>query len=88
MTDKEYDKDYETLLENVVALAKTEPGKIFIWKILEFCDVFTPNAHMDNSAFYLNGRKGVGADVLALLEEADPTIFPKLILHMMVKNDA
>ena len=70
------EKEYEVLLANIRSLANGKPGKAVIWEILSYC-----NLHTAGAGKFEAGKRQVGIDILTLLEEADPTIYPNLILE-------
>ena len=70
------EKEFAVLLANVRALANGKQGKSLIWEILSYCDL-----HTAGSGKFEAGKRQVGIDILTLLEEADPTIYPNLILE-------
>lgn len=82
------EKEYINLLDDIRKLSKLPQGRKFIWAVLELCDiysdVFTGNSH----TFYREGRRSVGLELLAMLEEADPTIYPSLIMEHAKKRIA
>jgi len=73
--------EYHALIENVRELMKLRQGKEVIWYILSLCnlygDIFTGNSR----TFYEEGKRAVGLEILGLLEEADKTIYPRLLLE-------
>lgn len=85
-TDEE--KEYHVLLENVRELLKSGSGKRVIWYILSFCDIYSDTFTGDRRVDYLTGRRGVGLSILQLLEDADPTAYPRLLLENTKKEGA
>jgi hypothetical protein len=67
--------------------ASTRQGKIFMWQILGLCNLYTSTFTGNSQTFYLEGKRDVGLDILKLLEDADPTIYPKLILENQEMTD-
>ena len=78
--------EHHVLCENVRELLKTRFGKEFIWFVLSESNIngsiFTGNDHI----FYLEGKRSVGLSVLSLMEEADPTAYPRLLLEKQEKK--
>lgn len=84
-TDSE--REQEIFIAQVRDVLRTKAGKRFVWDILSHCGLnsnsFTGNSH----TFYNEGRRGVGLYVLDLLEQADPSIYPNLILEQIKAGD-
>ena len=74
------DTTYDLLLSNIREIAKTKQGQAFIWHILDFCGIYTDSFTGDNQTFYLEGKRSIGLSILQLLEDADPSIYPRLVL--------
>ena len=74
------EQQYEVLLANVREVFKSRQGKEVLWEILGYCNLYSPSAGKFEA-----GKRAVGIDILALLEGADKTIYPKLLLSM--QND-
>lgn len=77
------DKEYEVLLGFVQDAMRQRHVRDIIWHILSLCglysDQFSGNReHTD----YLLGQRSIGLAVLQLLEDADPSIYPRLLLEM------
>jgi hypothetical protein len=79
-TDEE--KLHGVLLSNVRELLKHRGGKDFIWFVLSRCNIYTPSftGTADGTAF-MEGKRSVGLDLLQLIEEADPSAYPRLLLE-------
>ena len=75
-------KSYQELLNlNIKAVAGTESGKAVLWHMLGLCNINGSAYTGDNNhTNYLAGKQSVGHDIIAVLEDADPTIYPNLIL--------
>jgi len=74
------EKEVDLRSANIRALVKTRPGRELVWEVLGMCDLNTPGASK-----YQAGKRQVGLDLLQILEDADPTIYPNLILEN-IKN--
>ena len=75
--------DEVAFLANVRELASTRAGQEVLWRILELCNIYTDSFTGNSSTFYNEGRRSVGLQILAFLEDADPTIYPRLILQKL-----
>lgn len=70
--------------EDIRATVKTEAGRRFMWRILEFCNVwgdFEPN-QSDKDDQKQMGRRSVGLHIMGIIEEADK----QLLLTMINEN--
>ena len=83
--DKQYDKDRGALEANIRELAKTKHGKSLIWEVLSMCGLYASTFTGNSQGAFLEGKRAVGLELLQLLEDADGTIYPKLLLEMMEK---
>ena len=74
-------KNSKAFNANIREVMKLRAGREFIWAILAECgiynDCFTGNSH----GMYLEGRRSIGLNILEMLEQADPTIYPRLLLE-------
>lgn len=75
------DKEYRAMCANLRDLMKTRSGKDIIWHVLSMCDL-NMNAFMDDSlkTTHILGKQFVGLQIIQFLEDADPTIYPRLLL--------
>lgn len=67
------------------AMSSAETRK-FIWEILCQCGLYE-TVSVSDAALVLMGRREVGIYILSLLEQADSTMYAKLILEMQGAND-
>lgn len=74
------EKEYELLISNTRELLKLRHGKDFLWYVLSICDIYSVNTIKDMQGHY-DGRRSVGLEVLSLLEDVDPTAYPRLLLE-------
>ena len=73
--------DNNLLLANVRELMKTRQGKEFMWYILELCDVYGDYSSSDvHTMVRAEVRRSVETDVIFMMTEADPTMYPRLLL--------
>lgn len=70
------EKEVEILESNVRELLKTRQGKQVIWEILSYCDVYS-----SIPGKFEAGKRNVGLDIIQLLDDADPTLYAKLLLE-------
>jgi len=84
-TDEE--KAYHVLLENVREMYKHRFGRDVLWHILSFCDLYSDTYTGDRRSDYLSGKRGVGLFILQMLEDADRTAYPRLLLEMQKREE-
>lgn len=75
------DKEYKLLLENLVTFASTKAGERVIWHLLSICNVYSDCYSGDNDTFYMLGKKAVGLELIDLLNQGDPTVYPRMLLN-------
>ena len=73
--------EYHALLENIRNLIKLRQGREFIWYVLSICDLYSDVFTGNSRTFYQEGKRAVGLEILALLEDADSTIYPRMLLN-------
>ena len=78
--------EYDAIKGNIVALMKTRQGKEFVWWLLEQAGVYNCTFAQNSSSFFQEGRRSIGLNVIELLTDADPTIYPNLLLEKAKGN--
>ena len=74
------EKEYELLLANVRKVLKSRAGKAVIWHILSMGNIYSDSFTGNSTTFYNEGRRAIGLQILQLLEDADTTLYPRLLL--------
>jgi hypothetical protein len=75
------DKSYNALKGNVRELVKTRQGREFIWWVLEQTGIYNCTFMQNSSSFFQEGRRSVGLNIIELLTDVDPTIYPRLLME-------
>ena len=70
------EKEYEVLLANVREFMASRKGQSVMWEILTYCDMYS-----SVPGKFEAGKRNVGLDIMTLLANADPVIYPKLLLE-------
>ncbi len=83
--DRSAQKEQDILLARVRDVAKTDAGKAFIWEILTMCGIYTTTFTGNSQGAYLEGRRSVGLEILQILEGADSSFYPNLLLRNQEK---
>ena len=78
MSNKPTDSDHTQLLMNIEDVAKTSAGVNVLWNILGLCNIYSYTP--DGNAFY-DGQRSIGIAILEMMEEVDPTLYPRLLLE-------
>lgn len=79
----------EILHTNVREVLKTRQGKELVWEILGWCGLYDSSYSPDDNWRRLaEGKREIGVQLLALLDDTDPTIYPRLILSNLEIDDA
>ena len=76
-------------IQDIRNIAKSPGGRNVLWMILDICGVFsTPFDPMSSEVTAFKcGMQAIGQDIIGLLNEADPTLFPALLLKSLEKSD-
>ena len=85
MASKRDPTDVNLLLSNIRELMKLRQGKEVIWWILSQCGIYDFPAQENTE--YFEGRRSVGLDVIQLMSEADPEMYPRLLLEYARKEE-
>lgn len=75
------EKEYRTLCSNVRTIAGTEHGKDVIWAFLSMCNIYGESFTGNSQTFFLEGKRSVGLEMLQLLEDADKSLYPRLLIR-------
>ena len=78
MSDKEI---HDRLKLAVGDVLKTKSGQKFIWEILSLCGIYDNQFTGNSGTFFNEGRRSVGLDIVQMMNDADPTIYPRLLLE-------
>ena len=79
LTDEE--REYQALLENIRSLMSGKGARGLVWHILSMCDLYSDAFAGNSRTFYIEGKRAIGLGILQLLDEADPTIYPRMLLE-------
>ncbi len=81
------DKDHEIFIANVRTAMKTRGTKDLVWDVLDFCGLNSGSFTGNSTTFFNEGKRAVGLYLLGVLQEADPKIYPKLIIEKIEHNE-
>lgn len=79
--EKAEESERAAMISNIRDTMASRGAKELIMEILGYCDMYGFNLTGSVDMAYNNGRASIGRDILGLLEEVDPTIYPRLILE-------
>lgn len=82
MTSEQEDEFIE---QGVRECAATIAGRAFLFHLLDICAIYAPTIPNEMLEFNV-GRKSVGIDLIGIMNEVDPLIYPKLLLER-AEND-
>lgn len=86
---REYERDRKIRLANYeLLLHNNRTARDLLWDILNFTGFNSVTSAIDNSIFVSEGRRQVGADIISLLNEIDPRLYPTIILEKGTQNAA
>jgi len=75
MSTKE-EKEVAIVNANVRELMKLKHGRDAIWTVLSFCEMYS-----SMPGDFEAGKRNVGLDIISMLNDADPAIYPNLMLE-------
>ena len=73
------EREYDVLLANVREVLKTSHGRDVVWHILGLAGIYSDAFTGNSTTFYNEGKRAVGLQVMQLLDDADLTIYPRLL---------
>ncbi len=79
--------EYTALLANVREVCKTRQGKDVVWYILGMCDIYSDTFTGNSHTFYLEGKRAIALQILQLLEDADSTLYARLLLDNQKRKE-
>lgn len=81
----EDDKEYRAFVADMRELFKEPAARDLLWFVLGVCNVWGGIFTGNSQTFFLEGKRQVGIEILQLMEEVDPTLFPRLMLEKQNK---
>ena len=66
---------------NIRDSIKTTAGKAVILELLDMAGIYDTTFTGNSKTYFLEGRRSMGLDLISLLDEADPTAYPTLLLN-------
>ena len=82
---KEGDNELEMALQNVLA---TPEGRTLIWHLLGFTKIYDENFSGNSTDIFDKGRRSVGLWLLSNMNDADPTMYPRMLLDVAKRERA
>lgn len=52
----------------------------FLWWLLEQCGIYRQNMSANSAMYLMEGQRSIGLQVIALMDEVDPTAYPAMLL--------
>ena len=80
------DKELEILKANVSQVMALRAGQDVMWEILGMCGLYTDNSISADQG--IEGKRAVGLQILQLLEDVDPKIYPNLLITKQEQENA
>lgn len=78
MNEKEIQNKLDTDVSTVMS---SNQGKDFVWELLSLCGIYDNQFTGNSGTFFNEGRRSVGLDIVQMLNDADPTIYPRILLE-------
>ena len=74
--------EYEDLKLAVRNVMADESGKLVLWHILSLCGVYDGGFSDGNLAYFSQGQRDIGLQILGLMGDVDPEIYPNMVIEM------
>lgn len=75
------EKEHEYLLHCVREVCKHSYGKEVLFYLLDGCGIYDNQFTGNSQTFFNEGRRSVGLELIALMEEANPRSYARLLLE-------
>lgn len=82
------DADQLRLDEATRFVLSSEPGRLFVWWVLEQCHLFGISMTGNSHTFYSEGERNIGLKIVAQIESTSPTAFAKLLMDAKADDAA
>ena len=69
----------DLMLADLRDLYKDRRFRKILWHILSMTGIYTVN-YSNEQAAYMDGRKSIGLEILDMMNDADPTMYPRMLL--------
>lgn len=79
---------YRNLCNNMREVTKSTAGKEIIWSILAMCGLYSESFTGNSQTFYMEGKRAVGLEILQVMEDADKTLYARLLLEAQKGKNA
>ena len=79
--------DYDLLLSNVRSVMKTRQGKVLMWHMLSLAGLYDLPVPKQEDVLFQEGRRSIGLDMVMLMSDADPEMYPRLLLEFARKEE-
>lgn len=81
--DSEFQKNRRIEIKNFKLLLERDPtARKLVWEILSYCNFYNVNQSTDSSVQYTEGKRSVGKEIIELMSEISPSLYPKLMLEI------
>ena len=80
--EKQEQKEYDGLLNDLREVMNTNSGKNVLWWVLSQCGIYDTNfSDEDRKTNFLLGKRDIGLGIIGLMHDADPEMYAKLQLE-------
>ena len=73
--------DEKLIDAEIRSMASSAGGREFLLWLLSLCNLYADTFTGNSQTYYLEGKRAVGLDILARLEEVEKTIYPLMLLE-------
>lgn len=79
-------QEIDPLILDMKSVLTSPNGRRVIWHILGLCNLYSTPAIEVNNMLFEAGKRSIGLDILGILEDVDPSEYPKLCLELGAKT--
>ena len=81
------DVAYDKVIRATRKVLELDEGRDFIWEILGLTGLYTPSFTGNSTTFFNEGKRSIGLDLLALMNDADPQAYAKMQIEQSKLED-
>jgi hypothetical protein len=79
--DQILDLAEKQLRKDIREVAGTPQGRRLLWWILEQSNLYSPSFTGNSHTFFNEGRRDIGLRILSKITEAEPELYPRLMME-------
>ena len=79
--------EYDILLSNVRQLMKLKHFRFFLWYVMGMAPMYATTFSPNSSMAFQEGRRSMVVDLIQILTDCDPELYPKMLLEYARHQD-